>query len=213
MRFLWTVAIIAALAAPPALATGSAAGARRNFSPAEAMRKMGVVTRCAAETYPEEAARLLMTPRGSDLEGQRSYNLVSKSWMRCSETHLDAMSFDITLLRGGLAEALYLAREGAGHVPDAAPEAAHDPSQFRRPGFAVLSLFGGCVAAARPAQVHALLLTQAGSEAEMAALDALRPALAPCLLEGVSADFSRAQLRAYFAEAMYRQTASALVVR
>ncbi|MDO9489870.1 MAG: hypothetical protein Q7J32_15965 [Sphingomonadaceae bacterium] len=199
-------AVLAMTLLPPmASAQSTEAGTRRNASPTEAMRKMQLVAHCTARTYPEESARLLDAVRGSQAERAQFLTLINKSWPRCRIGSRDVMRFDVAPVRGGISEVRYFERFGRDRPPRAAPELPHDPARFEKPALAVLSLFSGCVVAARPADVHALLLTEAGSPAELAAIRSIQPAFGACLFEGMSADFSRSQLRANFGEALYRQ--------
>lgn len=205
MRRVLAVALAMTLLAAPAWAQSPSEGIRRNAPPTEAMRKLQLVAQCTARTYPEESARLLDAVRGSKAERAQVITLINKSWPRCRTAPQDVMRFDVAPLRGGISEVKYFERFGRERPPGAAPELPHDPARFEKPAVAVLSLFSGCVVAARPADVHALLLTEAGSPAELAALRTIQPAFGACLFEGLSADFSRSQLRANFAEALYRQ--------
>lgn len=210
MRSLLVAVVAATLLSAPALAQTLTGAPRRNAPPTEAMRKMQLLAQCAAREHPDTSARLLATVRGSRAENGAAHDLVDKSWRACRTTPQDRLRFDVTLLRGGISEARYFERFARDRPPASAPEVPHDPARFEKPALAVLSLFGGCVAAARPADVHALLLTEAGSPAELAALKSIEPTLGTCLYKGMAADFSRSQLRANLAEALYRQATAAL---
>lgn len=67
-----------------------------------------------------------------------------------------------------------------------------------------MRLLGDCTARAVPADVHALLLTKVGGDAERPALGKVMPAVALCLSDKRQIKFSRGMLRGMLAEAMYK---------
>lgn len=64
--------------------------------------------------------------------------------------------------------------------------------------------FGECVARANPGAVPALVRTEPGSDAEVAALKAFGPQLPACLPKGVTIELDRSSLRNSLAVAYYR---------
>lgn len=78
------------------------------------------------------------------------------------------------------------------------------PASYR-PGRAL----GDCVSRQSPQSVHALLSATPYSKKEDHAVRALQPVLEQCLPEGKAFQFSRATLRAYMGEAMYKLSEAA----
>lgn len=185
------------------LAAASTASARyKNLPPADAARVMRDFAHCAAKLHTGDALALLSTKRGSAAEQTAARRLGSIS-DGCLSRHNASVRFDRMLLRGGVAEALYLRRFAKSGPPATMAHPRVDPAMFETKAFAVLADFANCVAVAQPGSVHALLLSEPGSPDEEGAITALTPALSPCLPAGLDADFSPSQLRAYLAEALY----------
>ncbi len=86
-------------------------------------------------------------------------------------------------------------------------DAATLPEPYR-PGRAL----GDCVSRRAPQAVHALLMAKPDSAKEDVAAQALQPALGACLPEGKSFKFTRATLRAWTGEAMYKLSVAAAPV-
>jgi|GEM_PF-5704936 len=196
-RWAVPLALACALAA-----TGPASARARNTPAAEAARAMRDFARCAARLHTGDALALLATPRGSKAEHTASKHLAAIS-EGCLSGRTAAIRFDLMLLRGGVAEALYLERFGKSGAPATLAEPRLDPAMFEDKAYAVLADFANCAAAAQPASVHAFLLSEPGTPDEKGAVAALAPTLSPCLPAGLDADFSPSQLRAYLAEALH----------
>ncbi|WP_294333177.1 hypothetical protein [uncultured Sphingomonas sp.] len=70
-------------------------------------------------------------------------------------------------------------------------------------------LFGDCVAREDTADAHALLLAQAASAEESAAIDRLKPAFTACIKQGQTVRLTRAAVRATVGEAMLKLSRAA----
>jgi hypothetical protein len=68
---------------------------------------------------------------------------------------------------------------------------------------------GSCMIDAEPAAVHALLLAEAGSSAEIMAFQQITPRIAGCVPEGVTVELSRAILVGILAEVAQRRAVPA----
>jgi hypothetical protein len=111
------------------------------------------------------------------------------------------LAFGPVLFAGGLAEDL-LRRGGA--VADLRPLVALDPARPAVASRDETELMALCVVRASPGKVTALLWTPPASDAEGAAIGALRPELNSCLRAGSSVTLNRLGGRAILALAAYR---------
>ncbi len=167
--------------------------------------------RCAARVYRDRSLRLLETEPGSRA-AQNNAEIISHNSNDCLEDE-QQLIFHQTLLRGALAEGLYLEEFKAPPLPWAHGMAPLQTRVFSDPDTridaqvrqrnAVLHGYAACIAAANPASLHVLVKTQAWSKAEGSAFAALGDALTGCLPQGERIQMTRVTLRSALAEALY----------
>lgn len=197
--------------------TGSRLG--KNATSADAEGVLNVMVRCVGERNPTYAARVMQAMPGSAVEHKaiwgnagdlgmcmddRSRRLVIPDNV---EMRMTARSF-----RFGLATVM--ARESlkglepaqltsapawslATYRGDSEAEARRDMNQLG------LYQFGDCVVAAKPAAAAQLVIAGPDSAAGKAAVQAMMPALGPCLNEGTQITLTEATLATAVAEPIY----------
>ena len=127
---------------------------------------------------------------------------------------------DDRLIRGALYEALFLVdfRDSAVvGISEASPieytvEARRGNKEEAALHKGLLAL-ADCVTRQDPAGVRELLLAEVGTAREAKAFGALKPSFGPCLYSDQSIEFSRASLRSFLAETLYRLAASQAALR
>jgi len=193
----------ALLAACLPIAAASAADVPRarfggDPSTPEDIRILARFSRCVADRQASRARPILaMDYRSRDYRSALR-RLAESNW-GCAP--LGTLRFSGVLFAGGLAEALLNASIGpdalAAHVaidPARAPIAARDENEL-------MSL---CTVRAAPAEISALLQTEAASPQEAAALRALIPHVTSCLAAGQRLSLNRPFLRSVLVLAAYR---------
>ena len=116
------------------------------------------------------------------------------------------------LMRGGIAEARYRNVYGSGTIPavaaDVAPVAPGASFAWvafgRESSFSQLYAFANCLAQRETGGVHAVLLTDFGSEAERVAYQALSRRFGSCLESGEAVRANPLTLRPWLGEAQYQ---------
>ena len=185
-------------------------------------RVLAEFTRCVVRRKHDVAASAVLDP-DVDLGDDRRNGLnISDCMPRGARMRAPAVQ-----VRYGLAEALTLSEAGklstdfAGVAPlehrpfvdrPMPPEVAADPQRVARwnafaaqaRAYAALSPFGECVVRAAPAQSLAVLRTTVETPAEIAALNALGPVLAPCLARGKALQLNKLAMRGTIAINLYR---------
>lgn len=177
-------------------------------------------TRCLAAARPAQVDAYLATIPGSPGETQAIDALVPVGDRACAADAPAAggglAAIPVMFLRGGLAEARYLARHADAPPPAiaGAQPANMGDEVFRArlataadPSLELTRLFGDCVVAAWAPGVDHLIRTEAGSAAELAAITALQTAMGSCLYQNQTIPFTRETLRAPLADALYRKAA------
>lgn len=199
------------LASAPALAADP-------FTEGESVRAMHHAGACVVQ-YEVEASRVLGMPPGSEAE-RALFRLLSDSTStsRCIGGPVSFLTFQPQLLRGAIAEAVLEAGDGGaiydGHVRWVAPFTGlteGDIAALGEQGRGSLRAldFAQCVHAAAREAVAALLETVPTSRRELRAFERLTPYLGPCLPAGARMTVVRPQLRAFLAEAAYREAYTA----
>jgi hypothetical protein len=161
-----------------------------------------------ARDAPSAEAMLATSPYTSD-ERDKAVRLL-RAADRCMRRS-SAMTTSALVLRGAVAETLYESRfqqppaartpaPGVAPLLRAADIASRDDAAFITSSFDL----GLCTAPAHPDQVRALLATDPGTDAEVAALQALGPAFTACVARGTQLRVDRGGIRAILAETLYR---------
>lgn len=192
--------LICAGFAGPAEAQG---GARRTqlADPPNEPRDIRVLhdfSRCAARRWGNRARAILAMDHRTEDYRVRIHRFAREQWPCAPRGEL---RFGQMLFAGGMAETLLRERlRSRSLAVSMAPDPARSPV-LPRDRTEQMSL---CTVRAVPAQVAALLETEAASAAENAALSALVPEVSRCLARGDSVAVNRVSLRALLALAAYR---------
>ena len=155
--------------------------------------------RCYAKERRPESLSLIATQPTSRREVEVYRKLFSRDGIDC--LHNMTLSFPLALVRGAIAEGLYVAGEG---VPAEYRQSAPTVGEVRN-----LSDAARCYAAGHRKQVETLLATKPGSKKEFQAIDQLINEFAACMPPGVQARFDPTVVRFRLAEALLRLTPTA----
>jgi hypothetical protein len=223
---LVSLSLAAAPPAPPAPATHVPLGSRLpvpdwdqpdTADQSKAHEVLKTFSDCIVKTKPAQAQALLMTLPDSPQQARLVSEIVGK-FSSCLK-YEGRMELSTTLFRGAIAESLWRATAATRTSPPRAepnpigyerfeatlrganPRATRDPDW---PGLALGRWMAFCAARADPAGVDRLLSTGLGTAEELAALNALRPALATCLTRDQTIRTNRITTRALLAEALYQ---------
>lgn len=207
-----TIARGAAIAV--AVSTPQVAAAQRYGRPAPTVENRAILAlrgsaRCAVGEAPPSARKILETQVASDEEKKRVKMLIAVA-RKCYPTTWP--EFSPTLVRGAIAESLYLDAHR-----NASPKSASGPAPSTfgvvpagTPGTAdqevawTLAAVANCVVFADAADVHHLLLGPAAVDEEMLRFEKLRPSMELCLPGSQNTKLTPATFRGYLAESLYR---------
>lgn len=177
------------------------------------LRRLAV---CVYRLNPTYVHGMLRSMPGSKIEG-RMTRPIGKVMEKCMSDYRPAIRYAAPTLRGALAEAVYLSRHTAGkeivvsQTASALPvDWVIDEAQPDQMAELASHEFGGCVLAADPVSVDALLRTEPRSQEEKRVIGQLRPRLGGCLYTGQTYKFDAAALRSYLAQAAYNHDRSSL---
>lgn len=184
-------------------------------SESQSIRTTHRVAACAARSRPRPWAQVLAEIPGSAAEVEQ-IRIASRDLSGCLGAQAGtadevSLRFSPTVIRGPMAEALMKrASSGVQMRPFAQPfDMAAAMSQASSSGAtrtAVLLLeMADCTNQAAPADVAALLNTDAASSEEQAVIRRISPHLGPCVPSGFNFRMNRVSLRSAFAEAAYRR--------
>ena len=191
-------------------------------SDAVSRRVLAEFTRCVVRRKHDVAASAVLDPAMEYREDRQSGLYISDCMPPGSRMRAQTVQ-----VRYGLAEALTLSEsrnlsiDFAGVAPlqhrafidrPMPKEVAADPKRVARwnnfaaqaRAYAALSPFGECVVRAAPAQSLAVLRTTVETPAEIAAMNALGPVLAPCLARGKALQLNKLAMRGTIAMNLYR---------
>ncbi len=156
---------------------------------------------CVLKTSPRSVERAVKLPAAD------SYNELEKlATGECLTS--GALEIPRQLMRGAAFRALYIrdyrkqAPEPRLSAVDYLITASRDPYSQE---LARLNNFGSCVAVANPVAARSLVLANASTLDETAAIDALRPNFADCLPGGTTSKFTKGVLQGLLAEILYRE--------
>ena len=180
-----------------ALLAGAAPGSK---SDAEGVQRVQQVGRCVARSEPQMVHELILTDHRSR-EYKKRVSAISRKQSECIREAGGNWRSSGLLYVGALAEgALHERRVLDDLAAKTAYDASRPPIETESPG----DLMGYCIVRKDPAQVVALLKTDAASDAELAALKAMAPSLSGCVPANSKSDFTREALRALIALNAYR---------
>jgi hypothetical protein len=176
----------------------------------EARRVMNAFALCIARRNRRDVDHFLAQPMGAPSGRGLAPRLASSDCLYNAD-----LRFASTLFRGSLFEAIYQIDYGRRGLPNLATAPvisygrvdAPDLSAEERSHLA-LHDFADCVVRVRPDEVRTLVLSRVASREEGQALAGLNSALSGCLVVGAEVRFSRAVLRGFLAESLYRLTAA-----
>jgi len=117
------------------------------------------------------------------------------------------LQFSPEIVRGVLYKALYdrdFANAASALAPSSPNYAAEAQGQPDSQEYVATRSFADCVARKSPAAARALVMADAESSAELAAVHDLQMDLDPCMTAGKVAPLNRARLAGLLAEALYR---------
>lgn len=180
--------------------TANSQGTRRGGEPStpEHVQILARFSRCVAHQWPSRARRVL----GMDFRSER---YETDMWRLAFENPRclgeGTLRFSSLLFAGGMAEQLLREREALNELPAHVVLDPSRPPVAARDETEVMSL---CTVRAAPAQVAALLRTDAASREEGAALAAIAPHFAQCLGTGNQVRLNRIAARSLLALAAYR---------
>ena len=207
MKAIFVVAVAATLP----FAAGIAVAGERTADP----REFRATAECVMTESPDQVRDLLATLPGSSRE-QRAAKRLTSVYSSCSGD-----SFGLSMSSGG--QGLYNGRAdmaaAAATVVLRGGRRAATPGglkawylnamagQMAGRGYDPVALgmqeFGTCVLNAAPDAAASLVQSAAGSAAERQALDAIKPVLAGCVVQGKPISMKRDQLRLMIAEPLY----------
>lgn len=172
---------------------------------------------CVVKADPSTSVALLVTVPGSETGRQALDKLkprLSKCLGKASQiTDLYGelqLKLSDSLLRGAIAEALYRLQfrtrppsvvTGLNSVGPILPADQTRPDDH---DVMIAYAFAQCLTQERPLLVRRLALSKIGSDEELASYSALTPAMAPCLVTGMTLKINRSSLRFTLAESLYR---------
>ena len=215
-------ALLPALGAASALALAVSAAAQQSHStqwrtkPADdryrsaiqkdARREFADYSRCVVSNRYDRARAVVLAPYASDEQAKAMRSVVREEDENCLRGFMDdvRMRFSPAVLAGGIAQALVvkdypdLPRLVAGFTIDPAQESA------RLAQLNAAEIFGRCVVQRDPASVLRLAASRPATPEEVAAINALRDDLGPCLAAGSTLKINEMFLRNVTAVAAYR---------
>lgn len=191
-----------------------AAAVQRYGRPVESVETRAIMAlrgsaRCATNDTPSSARKLLDTAIASDEEDKRAKSLMAVA-RKCYPTNWPA--FPSTMIRGSVAEALYLEahRTAVPKAPSAPAPATFGvvpPGTKGTPEQEIawtLAAVANCVVYGDVAGVHDFLIGPVAVDEEGKRFAALRPALERCLPAQQARVLTPPTFRGYLADAMYR---------
>jgi len=206
-------ASLALSTAVPAMAQSNAAAPSMPTAPAdkaaERAKTLGAIrdtARCLAGNKAEAVRGLFATTPQSEAEVAAFEKIFEKEEQRCVRGG-SSMVIDRPLMRGALAEAMY--RDGAARGPLVRPIQASSYTSLVKQGVmpapkTYMAAFSDCVAAARPAEVHALITTtNIDSREEKAAMRGIVDTFSACLPSGQQVKLDPLTVRVALAESIF----------
>ncbi|HEX8621597.1 MAG TPA: hypothetical protein VF718_06460 [Allosphingosinicella sp.] len=180
-------------------------GAGSAYTGPKAYGRLVETARCLVRRAHGAAEKLLETTPESLAESNIRWGPIRSRLDQCSQMYMGATG---VVLRGAIAQVLYEEKFGArppAPSPTAVPLAYDWPATGQTAAqLATIYSFADCFVAAQPAGVRQLVLTAPGSAEESAALRALRPHFASCLVKDVTFNTNRETMRAVLTESLHR---------
>jgi hypothetical protein len=166
---------------------------------ARAQRKLADPRCLPADASPDDRRRLLRMAEDGQLRPVLAEALVREDFPTFDATLINAAA---PLGYGRLVDKLWPADACKGCKPAQLRE--FELARARSSALLAPLLFGECVARTDPANAHKMLVSDAGSLQESAATEALRPALAHCIVVGGQLKIALQDLRESLALNYYR---------
>jgi hypothetical protein len=180
-------------------------GAGSAYTGPKAYGQLVEVARCVVRRAHGAAEKLLETTPESVAESNVRWGPIRARLDQCSQMYVGATG---VVLRGAIAQVLYeekFAARAPVVKPAAVPRAYDWPTTGQTAAqLATIYSFADCFVAAQPASVRQLVLTAPGSAEESAALRAMRPKFASCLVKDVTFNTNRETMRAVLTESLHR---------
>ena len=183
---------------------------------ADAVRTMQRFSACVVSKIgPDKLNAYLRLPPGSSASNSAMARI---STDMCAPNRPGGgyeLRFQPNVMRAALYDSLYRMRYRGGPVDISRVPKFDFASEFdaREEPLSGASFYfrsiGDCVARAKPALAHDLLMTRQGSKEEGAAIKAVVPSVAPCVPQGSTLRFSAPVLRGDIAEALYKLSEAA----
>ncbi len=213
------------------LAVSASARQRSDYSTKETRALMHAYAKCVVRREGEKASEVLLRNVGNRTLLRKYDDLIVEDCLAREVVVDTKMTFGGDLYRYALADALVSSELADQPVPDlgSVPRLVHHPilpapeplpanagksarKRYQKAkedhdesfAFGFLSRYGECVVRTNPEGAKALLLTVPDSREESSGFDALRAALATCLIEGRTLRFGRVALRGSIAINYYR---------
>ncbi len=171
---------------------------------------LGDGVQCLVDADPQRARQFIDSfPGGKDAARRAGY--FDRSECVVSATRAQTIDFSPALYRGALFKAFYIQDYGNGpaRLVEGSPNFGSDVTgadAATARDYVVMHQFAECVVRKDGETARKLVLARVESPAERAALRTLQPILGPCMIQGGSAEVSRATLTGLIAEALYRIT-------
>lgn len=168
--------------------------------------------KCVVQGRHAKAAAMVLEPLGSEAQQRALKQIIIYQDPCFNEADMQFRMSSLPMA-GAMASALLLQdHPDAVQLLAGRPAAASDPARIT-----AAEEFGRCVSLTNPAGVMRLLVSRPGSPAEIAAVNALAPALGPCLARGSTIKLDYGFVRNVTAVAFNRlvveQSATAAAVR
>lgn len=179
---------------------------KRYYDAAKTMKIYEAFNRCVVDRRRDKVLAILTAPNESP-EQYRAINAMIPQEDICLRD-ASRMRFNAVLLRGGVAEVLY--EENNPSRPSAEKDVAGQGGDYDwtldtpKGGLDLLMAMTACYAAARPGEIHDLLLTTPASDAEAVLLEKMADRFGSCLPAGTKLSMNPLMLRAALAEGLYR---------
>jgi len=183
---------------------------------ADAVRTMQRFSACVVgRTSPAKLEAYLRLPPGSSASNRAMDKISTDVCAPNRPAGGYELRFQANVMRAALYDSLYRMRYRTGPADISRVSKLDFVSEFdaSEEPLSSASLYfrsiGDCVARAKPALAHDLLMTRQGSKEEDAAIKAIVPSVAPCVPQGSTLRFSAPVLRGDIAEALYKLSVAA----
>lgn len=186
--------------------SASAQASAPGFTSDDSIRRMYTYGWCVVQQAPSQSRRILTLPPGS-AEERALLRRISTDRCLSGQGQVFYIDFEPQMLRGVIAEVVLDADGRKGKLaPPFTGLTAETIAALDEPGRSALRALdlAGCIVAAAPDTVTALIKSVPASSKEARVFQQLGPHLGPCLPSGAQMTLAKPQLRGFLAEAAYR---------